>query len=215
MTTQPNTCPECGMPPGQCYNLCPNSAAYYSPEQERADDATYGDLDRWEGWGDPDPAPDYDSRWEEGRDEADQCLCTGSAPDAYGNRDHIVNPACPTCAGNQEDHMPENEEPVLAKYTVAHTTDEDGQVAGLRRTSTPTGWKARRHPGARAAGVQPAGRGERQLARPGSPGLEAPRISATVKRSSNHYNPKEATMARKTNSSTITREQAKTVYMWS
>jgi hypothetical protein len=98
-----DTCPECGMPPGQCYNLCSRSPAYYSPEQERADDATYGDLDRWEGWGDPDPQPDpeeglyggpsYDSRVEEG-----QCLCTGSAPDSFGQRDHIVNPDCPTCA---------------------------------------------------------------------------------------------------------------------
>lgn len=52
------TCPECGQPEGDCYNLCPNSSEFYSPEQERADDATFGDLDRWEGWGDPDLYPD-------------------------------------------------------------------------------------------------------------------------------------------------------------
>ena len=40
------TCASCGMPEGQCYNLCPNSPAFYSPEQERADDAFYG-QDRW------------------------------------------------------------------------------------------------------------------------------------------------------------------------
>lgn len=32
------TCRECGQPEGQCYNLCPNSPAYYSPERERQDD---------------------------------------------------------------------------------------------------------------------------------------------------------------------------------
>jgi hypothetical protein len=44
-----------------CYHICPNSDHYYSPEQERADDATHGDLDRFEGWGDPEvyePEPD-------------------------------------------------------------------------------------------------------------------------------------------------------------
>lgn len=29
-------CPNCGADP--CYHLCPNSVAYYSPEQERYDD---------------------------------------------------------------------------------------------------------------------------------------------------------------------------------
>lgn len=53
------TCPSCGMPPGQCYNLCPASPAYYSPEQERADEPFYG-QDHHDGWGDPDPMPDYD-----------------------------------------------------------------------------------------------------------------------------------------------------------
>lgn len=27
-----------------------------------------------------------------------ECICEGSAPDSFGNRDHIVNPECPTCA---------------------------------------------------------------------------------------------------------------------
>jgi hypothetical protein len=48
---QPNDCPNCA--PYDCYHICPNSPHYYSAEQERADDATYGDLDRWEGYGDP------------------------------------------------------------------------------------------------------------------------------------------------------------------
>jgi hypothetical protein len=42
-----NTCNECGCTPvGEgCYFICPNSTHYYSPEQERADDAHYGDDD--------------------------------------------------------------------------------------------------------------------------------------------------------------------------
>ena len=31
-------CGSCGQPEGECYNLCPNSPAYYSPERERQDD---------------------------------------------------------------------------------------------------------------------------------------------------------------------------------
>jgi hypothetical protein len=33
-------CSHCGATP--CYHICPNSPHYYSAEQERADDATYG-----------------------------------------------------------------------------------------------------------------------------------------------------------------------------
>lgn len=52
--TPPNTtCPDCGQPAGECYNLCPNSPAYYSAEQERADDPFYGQDSR-DGYGDPD-----------------------------------------------------------------------------------------------------------------------------------------------------------------
>jgi hypothetical protein len=49
-------CPECDqIPVGLgCYHLCSHSAHYYSPEQERRDDVTYGDSDRWEGYDDPD-----------------------------------------------------------------------------------------------------------------------------------------------------------------
>ena len=38
------TCPSCGMAPmGEaCYHICPNSVAYYSPAQERADEPFYG-----------------------------------------------------------------------------------------------------------------------------------------------------------------------------
>jgi hypothetical protein len=39
-------CPNCGADP--CYHLCPNSSAYYSPEQERADEPFYGDDDHRE-----------------------------------------------------------------------------------------------------------------------------------------------------------------------
>lgn len=40
-------CPICGCSPmGEgCSHQCPNSVHYYSPEQERADDAFYGDDD--------------------------------------------------------------------------------------------------------------------------------------------------------------------------
>jgi hypothetical protein len=43
----PTTCPECGSTPmgSTCYHICPNSDFYYSPEQERYDDAFYGDDD--------------------------------------------------------------------------------------------------------------------------------------------------------------------------
>jgi hypothetical protein len=41
-----NNCPNCG--PYDCYHICPNSPHYYSPEQERADDAFYGDDDNRE-----------------------------------------------------------------------------------------------------------------------------------------------------------------------
>jgi hypothetical protein len=34
---KPNDCPNCG--PGECYHICPNSPHYYTPEQERYDDA--------------------------------------------------------------------------------------------------------------------------------------------------------------------------------
>lgn len=36
-------CGNCGADP--CYHICFNSPHYYSPEQERADDAHYGDDD--------------------------------------------------------------------------------------------------------------------------------------------------------------------------
>ena len=57
MAANENTCPNCGCSPmgSGCYHICPNSDHYYTAEQERQDDATYGDADRWEGWGDPDP----------------------------------------------------------------------------------------------------------------------------------------------------------------
>lgn len=41
-------CPECGQLPGECYFICPNSPAFYSPEQERRDDAFYGGDDHAE-----------------------------------------------------------------------------------------------------------------------------------------------------------------------
>ena len=41
-------CSICGQPPDSCYNLCPNSPHFYSPEQERLDDAHYGDDDNRE-----------------------------------------------------------------------------------------------------------------------------------------------------------------------
>jgi hypothetical protein len=41
-------CGICGQPPGECYNLCPNSPNYYSPEQERYDDQFYGEDDNRE-----------------------------------------------------------------------------------------------------------------------------------------------------------------------
>lgn len=33
------TCPNCG--PYECYHICPNSPHFYSPEQERYDEANY------------------------------------------------------------------------------------------------------------------------------------------------------------------------------
>jgi|tagenome__1003787_1003787.scaffolds.fasta_scaffold17162443_1 hypothetical protein len=44
MITNVATCPECGETPmgTGCYRICPNSVHYYSPEQERADEAFYG-----------------------------------------------------------------------------------------------------------------------------------------------------------------------------
>ncbi len=39
-------CSICGATP--CYRLCPNSEHYYSPEQERADEAFYGQDDNRE-----------------------------------------------------------------------------------------------------------------------------------------------------------------------
>jgi hypothetical protein len=36
------SCTNCGQPPGECYHLCFNSPAFYSPEQEREDEAWYG-----------------------------------------------------------------------------------------------------------------------------------------------------------------------------
>jgi hypothetical protein len=34
----------------------------------------------------------------------DECLCSNSPPDYFGNQHHIVNPACPLCAnGPTED----------------------------------------------------------------------------------------------------------------
>ena len=43
-------CPNCGsFPMGEgCYHICYNSVAFYSPEQERADEAHYGDDDHRE-----------------------------------------------------------------------------------------------------------------------------------------------------------------------
>jgi hypothetical protein len=40
-------CKICGESPvgTGCYHICPNSVCFYSPEQERADDAHYGDDD--------------------------------------------------------------------------------------------------------------------------------------------------------------------------
>jgi hypothetical protein len=50
-----NLCPECGSAPGDCYNLCPLSPVFYSPEMEREDEANWSraDYDR-EVYGDPD-----------------------------------------------------------------------------------------------------------------------------------------------------------------
>lgn len=42
-------CPNCGADP--CYHICPNSPHYYSPEQERMDDAFYGQDDMSERYG--------------------------------------------------------------------------------------------------------------------------------------------------------------------
>ena len=52
-TVKCNVCGQIPMGEG-CYFICPNSDRYYSPEQERADDADYGRWDRFDGWGDPD-----------------------------------------------------------------------------------------------------------------------------------------------------------------
>lgn len=59
------TCPECGQTPmgSGCYHICPNSIYFYSPEQERYDDAHYG-CDRYDGWGDPDLYADADEAYE-------------------------------------------------------------------------------------------------------------------------------------------------------
>jgi len=40
-------CPECGANP--CYNLCPRSPEYYSPERER-EDALYNDSLSYDQW---------------------------------------------------------------------------------------------------------------------------------------------------------------------
>jgi len=42
-----------------CYHICPNSTHYYSPEQERADDAFYGDDYNREAYG-GDIDPEYE-----------------------------------------------------------------------------------------------------------------------------------------------------------
>jgi hypothetical protein len=42
-TERAQLCSHCGANP--CYFICPNSPHYYSPEQERADDAWYGGDD--------------------------------------------------------------------------------------------------------------------------------------------------------------------------
>jgi hypothetical protein len=47
-TNLPAECPECGQPAGQCYNLCPNSASFYSPERERADAGIAGFAPRFD-----------------------------------------------------------------------------------------------------------------------------------------------------------------------
>lgn len=64
-TAAPVDCPSCGQPPGECYNLCPLSPAFYSPEQEREDDLNWSRSDYLrETYGDPDldaepPTDDY------------------------------------------------------------------------------------------------------------------------------------------------------------
>lgn len=31
----------------------------------------------------------------------DECLCNFVGPDSFGNYDHVVNPACPLCGGDE------------------------------------------------------------------------------------------------------------------
>lgn len=54
-STTSASCPECGQSPVgiACYHICSHSIHYYSPDQERYDDANYG-IDRHDGWDDPD-----------------------------------------------------------------------------------------------------------------------------------------------------------------
>lgn len=52
------------MPDGECYNICPLSPAFYSPEQEREDDLNWSRADYMrETYGDPEldaePTDDY------------------------------------------------------------------------------------------------------------------------------------------------------------
>lgn len=51
-----NDCPNCA--PYDCYHICPNSPHYYSPEQERQDDANHDPSEyfRESGFEDPEPS---------------------------------------------------------------------------------------------------------------------------------------------------------------
>jgi hypothetical protein len=72
----PNPCGNCG--PWPCYHICPNSPHFYTPEQERYDEANFdrSEYYREAGYGDPDLYPDidyYDEAFEgEAQHEADE-----------------------------------------------------------------------------------------------------------------------------------------------
>jgi len=68
MSTQSSSndglCPNCGASP--CYHICPNSEHFYSPEQERADDAWYGMDDHSERYAaTAEPSQYYDEPYDD------------------------------------------------------------------------------------------------------------------------------------------------------
>lgn len=85
------TCEICGMNPvGEaCYHICPNSNHYYSPEQERADEANYDPQEYYRegGFIDDDPYA-YDTPEDhgvDGGDPDDPPVCYMGHTDCYDN----------------------------------------------------------------------------------------------------------------------------------